>query len=283
MKIFQVLVPLLFIMVGCSSAEKNTEDSTKPQKPAQDVTRFSDVNWEMLNPSRGDKSPKAATLWGDRKGSVPSGFLVKFTDGFSSPPHIHNVSYRGVVISGLVHNDDPMAKKMWMPPGSYWTQPKGEEHITAAKGKTNIAYIEIDKGPYLVQPKSQAFDSGERPVNIDKSNIVWLDFPGSVNVNGQPKIAYLWGNPHSKDLRGVLVKLPKGYKGELTSFGQIFRAVIISGKLEYKSAVKGELISLEAGSYFGSKGNTIHSIASGLKGESVFYVRSNDKFILQSK
>ena len=59
-------------------------------------------------------------------------------DGFSSPPHIHNVTYRAMVIKGLVHNDDPEAENMWMPPGSFWTQPAGEAHITSAKGEENI-------------------------------------------------------------------------------------------------------------------------------------------------
>ena len=62
--------------------------------------------------------------------------------------------------------------------GSFWTQPKGEVHITAAKGTTNVAYIEIEEGPYLVLPTEEAFDSGERPINVDASNIVWIDQPG---------------------------------------------------------------------------------------------------------
>lgn len=96
-------------------------------------------------------------------------------NGFSSPPHIHNVTYRAVVMTGLIHNDDPKAELMWMPAGSFWTQPVGEAHITAAKGENVMAYIEIDEGPYLVKPTEQAYDSGERPVNVDADNIVWLD------------------------------------------------------------------------------------------------------------
>jgi hypothetical protein len=68
---------------------------------------------------------------------------------------------------GSVHNDDPEAASMWMGNGSFWTQPKGEVHVTAAKGANNIALVEIDQGPYLVRPPDQAFDSGERPVNLD--------------------------------------------------------------------------------------------------------------------
>ncbi|MGI9227203.1 MAG: DUF4437 domain-containing protein, partial [Gammaproteobacteria bacterium] len=136
---------------------------------------FSDVKWTPLNPARGKLGPKAGYLWGDRAGVGPSGFLVKFVDGFSSPPHIHNITYRGVVISGFVHNDDPNAEEAWMPTGSFWTQAAGEVHITAAKGSNNIAYIEIEKSPYLVLPTKEAFDSNEKSVNIEESNIVWQD------------------------------------------------------------------------------------------------------------
>jgi hypothetical protein len=98
---------------------------------------------------------------------------VLFERGFSSPPHIHNVSYRGIVIELRVHKDDPDAAKMWMPAGSYWTQPAGggvESHITAADGASNLAYIEIEDGPYLVRPADEAFDNGERPINVHASN-----------------------------------------------------------------------------------------------------------------
>ena len=48
------------------------------------------------------------------------------------------------------------AKEMWMPAGSFWTQPRGESHITAASGDSNVAYIEIEDGPYLVRPVDDA-------------------------------------------------------------------------------------------------------------------------------
>jgi hypothetical protein len=69
----------------------------------------SEVEWTYLNPARKDKAPMAGTLWGDRKGNGPTGFLLKPPEDFQSPPHIHNVSYRGIVIKGVIHNDDPDA------------------------------------------------------------------------------------------------------------------------------------------------------------------------------
>ena len=52
---------------------------------------------------------------------------------------------------------------------------RGAAHITAAKGIETLAYIEIEEGPYLVRPVEQSFESDEKPVNLDASNIVWLN------------------------------------------------------------------------------------------------------------
>lgn len=241
--------------------------------------------WSPLNPARGDKGPRAGTLWGDRNGTGPTGFLVKFVDGFSSPPHIHNVTYRGVVISGLVHNDDPDAAEMWMPAGSFWTQPAGEIHITAARGDTNIAYIEIDGGPYLVLPTEQAFDRGERPVNVDASNIVWTDPPGMHASEDGPKIAYLWGVPNTDRLNGTMVRLPAGFDGKILSDGSTFRAVVIQGRPQLLIPVAEGEARAEAitpGSYFGSTNQTTHRITCDEKEGCILYVRSEGSYGIMS-
>ena len=172
------LLLILGFTVSCNNPKsevKTTEDTISEiiENPTNKIGLSSDINWEQMNPARGDKSPLAGTIWGDRKAEVPTGYIGKFVDGFSSPPHIHNVTYRAIVMKGLIHNDDPEAENMWMPVGSFWTQPAGESHITSAKGEGTMAYIEIDNGPYLVKPTTESFDDGERPINIDASNIVW--------------------------------------------------------------------------------------------------------------
>ncbi len=237
------------------------------------------IEWGHLNPARGDASPSAGKLWGDRTKDGPSGFLVKFKKGFSSPPHIHNVTYKGLVIKGLVHNDDPKAENMWLPEGSFWTQPAGEAHITSAQGQENLAYIEIDSGPYLVQPTSMAFDNGERPVNIDKSNLVWLDASDIKWVSEEPQIqrAFLWGKTKAGNLNGNLVKLPKGFNGTLENMGDIFHAVIISGSIQYHKDGQ-ETVTLEQSNYFGVDQSDKHFIHT--KDETVIYARTNNKFKL---
>lgn len=241
-----------------------------------ELVTASEVEWQHLNPARGDKSPGAGTLWGDRNGSQATGYLLRPTDGFQSPPHIHNVSYRGVVISGVIHNDDPDAARMWMPRGSFWTQPKGEVHITAAQGNNTLAYIEIDEGPYLVKPASEAFDNGERPVNVDATNLVWLnasDLKWNSTAAKDAGIALLWGTNQPGQLRGSLLKLPAGFQGELSSTGDELRAVIIQGQPDYRPANTQAQTRLSPGSYFGALGESRHSLITN--SDTLIYLRSD--------
>ena len=276
----RTLLPLVLVSIvtAACTGTQSALDSTSPKsatEPIYEVVLLSEVEWEQLNPARGDKSPQAGTLWGDRKGTVPTGFLAKFVDGFSSPPHIHNTTYRAVVISGGIHNDDPDAADMWMPSGSFWTQPKGEVHITAAKGDINVALVEIDRGPYLVLPPEEAFDSGERPINVDASNVVWTDPPGMPASANGPKFAYLWGNLQGVQSNGTFVKLPSGFSGKIHSYGSTFRAVVIKGQVQYQGA---DIKVLDPGSYFGSKGETVHQVSS--KEEVIVYIRTDGKYDL---
>jgi hypothetical protein len=278
-RLMLALVP--FLIAGGTSLWLNSDVRAAPLTAGSTntVVSVSDITWEKLNPARGDESPQAATLWGDRNGTVPTGFLAKFVDGFSSPPHIHNATYRAVVISGLIHNDDPGAEDMWMPPGSFWTQPEGQVHITAAKGDYNLALVEIDMGPYLVLPPAEAFDSGERPVNIDASNIVWVEANKMGPSRSTPKIAYLWGKQREGQPNGTFVKLPEGFVGEIRALGSIFRAVVITGDLQYFGATNQ---ALPPGSYFSSNDESLHQIASG-ENEVTLYVRTNGEFEVKAQ
>ncbi len=288
MRTFLSIALVSLLTAACASMPAGS-DSPASQPAAESTTKVvlkSEVIWTYLNPARGDKAPMAGTLWGDRSGRGPTGFLLKPKDGFRSPPHIHNVSYRGVVISGRIHNDDPKAEVMWMPAGSFWTQPRGEVHITAAKGTDILAYIEIEKGPYLVLPSQEAYVSKERPVNVDKSNIVWLNASDTTwidqpemqaSANG-PKLSFLWGNPQDGQLHGTLVKLPAGFSGKIRSHGATFRAVVIQGQPEYQVPSETEARILAPGSYFSSKGASVHKISSKAGEDSIIYVRTDGKY-----
>lgn len=285
-KTFISLTLAIFLTVWGSAQVTSQSIDPKPE-----VVLMSQVEWSPLNPARGNQSPRAGTLWGDRTGSGASGFLVEFVDGFSSPPHIHNITYRGVVISGLVHNDDPNAENMWLPAGSFWTQPAGEVHITSANDSNNLAYIEIDEGPYLVLPTEEAFDSEEKPINVDKSNIVWLDASNITWIDRPEipasadgaKVAFLWSNPQNNELNGTLVKLPAGFSGEIRNQGSNFRAVAIQGQLKYQVPSATDVTTMEPGSYFGSERNSVHQVSCEAEQECIIYVRVDGKYeVVQS-
>ena len=238
-----------------------------------EVRAAAQVNWGLLNPLRGDKSPVAANLWGDRGQNGATGMLVRFKQGFSSPAHIHNISYRGIVIEGAMHNDDPGAAPLWLPPISFWTQPAGAEHITAANGQSNLIYLEIDSGPYLVQPAAQQFDNGEQPLNLHASNLVWLGPEHTRQLQGDSlAIAYLWGKQQPGALRGSLVKIAANTQVELNSQAKELRAVVIQGQLQYLHA--SAAVRLDVGSYFSSGGYYRHRFSTVQ--DSVIYLRSDE-------
>jgi len=270
-----ILIVLTLVFGVIVNAQTPVTDDIKS---VNEVVTADNVEWGWLNPLRGDKSPAAGKLWGDRTKNEPAGFLVKFKKGFSSPPHIHNITYRGVVIKGLLHNDDENAEKQWLTAGSYWQQPAGEAHITAADGEDNMAFLDIQEGPYLVKPTSEAFDNGERPVNVDKTNLVWLNANDIEWVidKSNVKTAFLWGSHENNQLRASLIKLPAGFKGKIKNLSPNFRAVVISGKVTHQFSKKEDKNVLEPGSYFGAEENAT-SIISAEK-ETVIYIRSNGNF-----
>lgn len=278
----------LVLFVACASSQSPAPASSLIAGPAasdQSIVAASDIEWEPLNPARGDAGPMAANLWGDRNSSGATGFLVRFLDGFKSPPHIHNVSYRGVVIRGLIHNDDASASTMWMPRGSFWTQPRGEAHITAARGDVNLAYIEIDEGPYLVHPVDQAFQMEQRPVNVDASNVVWLPLQsrvrtepeGSSHPDDDRQVAFLWGRPHDRHPSGMFVKLHAGSSATLPASSATLRTVVIQGQLEIQQAA-GDGMAVDPGSLLESPAGRTPRLSCGMDEVCVVYVRVEGSF-----
>ncbi|WP_289032293.1 DUF4437 domain-containing protein [uncultured Roseibium sp.] len=255
---------------------------------SHEVVQSSAVEFQPLNPARGDASPQVGVLWGDIREDVPTGTLLRFQPGFSSPPHIHNITYRAVVISGAVHNDDPAAEPMWIGPGSFWTQPAGEVHITAARDGVGVstAFLEILEGPYLVQPKERTFANGELPINVDSGNIVWIeandvtwvDAPGASSGDGAPQMAFLWGNPSDGQKNGTLLKLPAGFEGSITGGDTWMRAVVIKGSATHQVGADRKAKALDTGSYFGSKSPIKHEVSCTSTGEYIFYMSAEGKY-----
>ena len=141
-----------------------------------------------------------------------------------------------------------------------------------------MAFLDIQEGPYLVKPTSEAFDNGERPINVDKTNLVWLNANNIqwVDKKSNVQTAFLWGNHQENQLRATLLKIPAGFKGSIKNLSKNFRAVVISGKITHQFFKKGDKNVLESGSYFSAKENTTTKITTDT--ETVIYIRSNGGF-----
>ena len=250
-------------LIACSPVQAET--------PGVEIVPASEARWSPLNPARGDQSPRAGALWGDRTNTNASGFLVEFPQGFSSPPHIHNTTYRGVVITGLVHNDDPDAAEHWMPTGSFWTQPSGEGHITSASGNRNVAYIEIEYGPYLVQPFDEAYETSERPINIDASNLVWT--PLSADPDAGLELAFLWGAPDAGQT-GVMVQLQDGARLTVGADESPSRLIVIEGDI----TVDSQNTDLSPGGYVGVSQGASANLLCATQTRCLVYARTSTPY-----
>lgn len=170
---------------------------------------------------------------------------------------------------------------MWMGPGSYWTQPLGESHITAAKGKNTTIFLEILSGPYLVKPSKDAFDGGERPINIDARNIVWLNAKDTTWITGDgPKLAYLWGSTTGNSKNGTFLKLPSGYNGLLSTNAPHMRVVTIQGDIGVQVSKNADKQRLEPGSYIGTQGAASHQVTCVADTACLLYLHTDGKFEL---
>ena len=257
---------VLILLIGCTACSATTRTSSDSLLERVRVTSRTALPWQPLNPARGDQSPRAANLWGDLRKNEATGFLVQFVPGFSSPPHIHNITYRGVVIEGLVHNDDPKADEKWMGPGSYWVQPAGDVHVTSAQSSGGMAYIEIDSGPYLVRPPDQAFESLDKPMNISAESIAWR-----ANDAGFETVRP-WGPAAEGQVDRVLVRLPAGFRAAVASAGTL-QMVLIQGGLIHQPA-GGKPQALAPGSALTS-GSSVHHLDCGAERACVMYYRAH--------
>lgn len=279
MKTILTLILISFVATSCAISQREPESASSASvvDPDYKVVLLSEVEWEQLNPARGENSPKAATLWGDRTGPGPSGFLLRPVDGFKSPPHIHTANYHGVVIKGSIHNADPEADEVYLPPGSFWTQPGSGVHITAAKGSA-LAYIEVED-TFDVLPAKDASANLVEPVVIQASDIDWTDQPGLEVPSDQAKVVELWSDPDNDRLSGALLKLSAGStRIPMDDNGTTLHAVVIQGKpkLEMHNETNGK--TLEPGSYFGSEGDSPHEISCVGDEDCIIYIRREFKF-----
>lgn len=213
--------------------------------------------------------------------------LLQFAEGFSSPPHIHNITYRAIVIVDEIHNDDPDAANMWMGPGTFWTQPAGEVHITSAKpGIGGTGFLEILEGPYLVQPSDMSFDNGEKPLHLASSNMVWMgpdemEWIESDDKDSGIHVSLLWGELTSGVLSGSMIKFSDNFNRALETSEGDLRAVVIRGEIAHSVPEVSDRMSVVPGGYFSFLGGVSHSLACLSDDDCLIYLRTEGSFRLE--
>ncbi len=79
------LIVSIVLLASCNVNRKVKNETTNNnfeqiKNPTNSVLLASEITWEKLNPARGNQSPQAGTIWGDRNKEVATGFLAKFVD-----------------------------------------------------------------------------------------------------------------------------------------------------------------------------------------------------------
>ena len=133
-------------------------------------------------------------------------------------------------------------------------------------------------GLYDVLPVENASNNEAKATPIHASNVVWVEPDGMPALANGPKVAVLWGNPNDDQPSATLVKLPAGFIGMMRSHGSTFHAVAVEGRQEYQEPDKNDVTDLEPGSYFSSKGESMHQVSCEEEGDCILYVRAGGRF-----
>ncbi len=273
----------LSLLAGCGAVGPGANDEMRsgltPEDVGLEIIAPNEVGYIPLNPARGDAAPQAGVLWGDIRSDTASGTLLRFADGFSSPPHIHNITYRAVVIEGQLHNAAPDAAMNWMGAGSFWIQGAGEDHITAAKpGSSALAFLEIETGPYLVEPSSEAFRPPDASINLKSSDIEWSSIadekwitPNSAGT--AVEFADLWGDASPEASRGRFIRLADDASVQLSFAASDLRAVIVKGTIEQQVPGVSNPASIGPGGFFRTNA-AIDNLVTCQTEECVLYLRT---------
>ena len=231
----------------------------------------------------------AGTLWGGRDRSGPTGFLLRPADGFESPPHIHNVAYRG--------GGDPRPPPQRRP-GRRVDVDAGGVVLDAAGGRGAHHSRERRATPWptsrSTRGRSASSRSRRRSTTARETGQRRRVEPRLAGTHRPPagsspakasasahglELAFLWGDPR-QDRSAERDPHPASGRGpaELRSRGPILHAVVVQGRPEHRVAGETDGESLEPGSYVRSKGETVHQLFCEKEQRCILYVRTKGRF-----
>lgn len=126
-----------------------------------------------------------------------------------------------------------------------------------------------------MRPTDQAYDTGQRPMNIDGSNIVWID------TTSGAQIAYLWASQSNAPPSGTLIKLPRNFQGSLDTENSPVKAVVIQGQLKLRTMSIPSETTLSTASYFQTSNTPPIHLINNSDQDTILYLRTAGKIQLR--
>lgn len=101
-----------------------------------------------------------------------------------------------------------------MQAGSFWTQPLGAT-TSPPDWRARHDLLGDPVGPHLVKPSDEAFDGGERPINVGARNITRLGADDAEWVGDEsPRMACLGGSVEDNEQYSTFVEPLSGSGGD---------------------------------------------------------------------
>ena len=236
-------------------------EAPAPAAPSSSSTAAADVKWAPFNPEQPD-GPSWVILEGDpTKGAFT--MMAKLGAGFETPLHKHPSGFTGVVISGEVRHGASKDAAQTMGPGTMWTEPADEAHVTACVGDEDCVFVGRMDGPMAMTPV-------ETPAEAPSLSVVAAADIEYTPVNPEqpqgPGMALISGD----QTQGAFVALAK-FPGGMSTPEHVHTAgyvgVVISGQIK-----DGDGAAKTAGSYWNNIAQHPHETSCVEGQDCVFFV-----------
>ncbi len=101
------------------------------------------VDYQPLNPARGDASPQAGTLWGDLDDGGLSASFVKLPAGHTSDLSVESDRLRAVIVDGaLIHSVAGLETQSELGAGGFFESDAGVPHALACHPESDcLVYV----------------------------------------------------------------------------------------------------------------------------------------------
>ena len=233
----------------------------EPEAPTSSATAAADVPWAPVNPEQ-PEGPSWVILEGDpSKGAFT--MMAKLGAGFETPLHKHPAGFTGVVISGEVRHGASKDAAKAMGPGTMWTEPADEAHVTACVGEEDCVFVGRMDGPMAMTPVDAPSETAKATV-VPAAEIAYQ--PVNPEQPQGPGMALLSGD----QTQGAFVALARFPGGMITpehvhTAGYV--GVVIAGQIK-----DGEGAAKTAGSYWNNAAQHPHETSCVEGQDCVFFV-----------